>query len=189
MLYLVVTSGINHDDMPIIRNPRWERFARELAGGKTAGQAYEIAGFSPNPANAWRLRKKEVIGRRIDEILTREERATDKAMASAAERAGLNEEWVLRNLRVNAVMAMRHGDRAAAARSLELIGRHLSMFVDRKSVEINVADDSDEYLSRILEVVQGRVVDNEPVALPAVNGGLNAGSDSQAADDTIEEIR
>ena len=58
-------------------------------------------------------------------------------MANAAERVGVDEEWVLRKLRTNAVMAMRAGDRAAAARSLELIGRHLSMFIDRKHMEIN----------------------------------------------------
>jgi LysR family glycine cleavage system transcriptional activator len=31
---------------------------------------------------------------------------------------------------------MRVGDRAAAARSLELIGKHLGMFIERKQIDI-----------------------------------------------------
>lgn len=45
---------------------------------------------------------------------------------------------MLRNLRTNAVMAMRSGDRAAANKAIELVGRFLGMFFDRKSIEITV---------------------------------------------------
>jgi hypothetical protein len=72
---------------------------------------------------------------------------------------------VLRNLRRNAVMAMRHGDRSAAARSLELLGKHLGLFVDRKAVEVNVVDDSDEYLSRIMALVNAKTAEHEPAPL------------------------
>ena len=74
------------------------------------------------------------ISRRVDEILATRTKAVDKALVSAAERVGVDEAWVLRNLKRNAVMAMRHGDRAAAARSIELIGKHLGMFIDRKQI-------------------------------------------------------
>ena len=55
---------------------------------------------------------------------------------------------MLRKLRTNAVLAMRNGDRAAANRSIELIGKHLGMFIDRKQVEITQVDDADEYWRR-----------------------------------------
>jgi hypothetical protein len=86
---------------------------------------------------------------------------------SAAERVGVDEEWVLRNLRRNAVMAMRHGDRAAANRSIELLGRHLSLFVDRKSIEISHIDDSDEYLAQLMALVDSKAIDHElaPLAI------------------------
>jgi hypothetical protein len=51
---------------------------------------------------------------------------------------------VLRSLRRNATLAARAGDRAASNRAVELIGKHLGMFVDKKSVEISMIDDSDE---------------------------------------------
>jgi phage terminase small subunit len=162
ILYSVVTVDRNRVDMPTLRNPKWERFAQELAGGKTAGQAYELAGFSPNPANAWRLHQREEVRRRINEILDQRQRAADKALANAAARAGVDEFWVLRNLRLNAVMAMRAGDRAAAARSIELIGKHLSMFIDHKQIEIAYVDDADEYLAKIIALVDAKTIEHEP---------------------------
>jgi hypothetical protein len=92
-------------------------------------------------------------------------KAVDKALMSAAERVGLDEEWVLRKLRMNAVMAMRAGDRAAANRSIELIGKHLGMFIDRKQIDIAYVDDADEYLAKLMELVNAKVVDHEPPAI------------------------
>jgi hypothetical protein len=60
---------------------------------------------------------------------------------------------------------MRNGDRAAANRSIELIGKHLGMFIDRKQVEIAHVDDSDEYLAKIMALVDAKVVDHEPPAI------------------------
>jgi hypothetical protein len=42
------------------------------------------------------------------------------------------------------VLAAPRGDTAASNRATELIGKHLGMFVDKKSVEISMIDDSDE---------------------------------------------
>jgi hypothetical protein len=72
----------------------------------------------------------------------------DRAVANATERVGVDQFWVLRTLRLNALMAMRHGDRAAANRAIELIGKHLGMFVDRNNIEISYIDDANEYLSK-----------------------------------------
>jgi hypothetical protein len=96
-------------------------------------------------------------------------------VASAAERVGLDEEWVLRNLRLNAVMAMRAGDRAAANRALEIIAKHLGMLIERKEVAISYVDDSDEYLAKMMKLIEGPVIENKPV--PLLNGGSKAGSD------------
>ena len=50
-------------------------------------------------------------------------------------------------------LAARAGDRAASNRAVELIGKHLGMFVDKKSIDISYIDDSDEYLRQLMEVV------------------------------------
>ncbi len=78
---------------------------------------------------------------------------------SAAERAGLDSYWVMRRLRTNAVLAARRGDTAASNRATELIGKHLGMFVDKKQIDINVIDDSDEYLRRLMEAVGIKTID------------------------------
>jgi phage terminase small subunit len=170
--------------MPILRNPKWERFAQELAGGKTAGQAYGLAGFSSNSANAWRLQRKDYIRRRVDEILARKERAADKAVENAAERAGLDEFWVMRTLRRNSVLAARKGDIAASNRAAELIGKHLSMFIDRKAIEVTYSDDSDAYLRQLLELVQAPVIEHEPAA----EDGQKYGPEETLAPDTVDIV-
>jgi phage terminase small subunit len=73
--------------MPVLDNARHERFAQELALGKTADEAYVLAGFKANRGNATTLKAKQSIQERVAEILQR-----------GAERAEITEEMVLREL-------------------------------------------------------------------------------------------
>lgn len=56
--------------MPALENARHERFAQELAKGKTQEQAYIDAGYSPDAArvNASRLMTNDNISERVDEL-------------------------------------------------------------------------------------------------------------------------
>jgi vacuolar-type H+-ATPase subunit I/STV1 len=54
--------------MPVLENPRHELFAEELATGKSASEAYALAGFRPSRKNASRLRAKEDISARVAEL-------------------------------------------------------------------------------------------------------------------------
>jgi phage terminase small subunit len=54
--------------MPMLRNPRHERFAQQLATGKTADAAYVLAGYRANRSNAARLSANQDIQRRVAEI-------------------------------------------------------------------------------------------------------------------------
>ena len=54
--------------MPTLRNPRHERFAQELATGKTADAAYVLAGYKENRSNAARLGADRDIQARVAEI-------------------------------------------------------------------------------------------------------------------------
>jgi phage terminase small subunit len=51
-----------------LTNPRYERFAQELAGGNTADGAYEAAGYRTHRGNAARLSANESIKNRVREI-------------------------------------------------------------------------------------------------------------------------
>lgn len=73
--------------MPTLSNAKHERFAQELAKGKTADEAYVQAGYEANRGNASTLKAKKSVQARVAEILGR-----------AAERAEINQERVLREL-------------------------------------------------------------------------------------------
>jgi hypothetical protein len=179
MLYKTSSHSIYFDDMGVLRNTRHEAFAQAVANGHSALKAHEIAGFFPDRANAGRLRHRDDISQRVDEILATRTKAVDKALMSAAERAGVDHFWVLRGLRRNAVLAARRGDVAAANRAMELIGKHLGMFIDRKQIEIAYVDDADAYLAQLMEIVQSRTVEHEAVQL-ANGDGSDDGSDADS---------
>src|SRR5271163_1050922 len=92
--------------MPLLRNPRHERLALELAGGKSATAAYAAAGFTPNRSNAGKLRRKEHILRRVEELLVEHESTQTLATQHAIETTGLTKAWVIEMLRMNAERAL-----------------------------------------------------------------------------------
>ena len=57
--------------MPTLRNPRHERFAEELATGKTADAAYVLAGYQENRSNAARLNAAQDCGANRSNIRSR----------------------------------------------------------------------------------------------------------------------
>jgi len=54
--------------MPALQNPKHERFAQALAKGKTADEAYVLAGYAENRGNAVRLKTNESIVKRVAEL-------------------------------------------------------------------------------------------------------------------------
>jgi hypothetical protein len=54
--------------MPILPNPRHEKFAQGLAQGKPAINAYEMAGYKPDRGAASRLSAKVSIQARVAEL-------------------------------------------------------------------------------------------------------------------------
>jgi phage terminase small subunit len=135
--------------MPILTNPRHERFAQELAAGKSAAEAHGIAGYKPNRGNASHLQSNQSIQKRVAELLQERENIHNQATAKAVEATALTKEWVIAKLIENANRAMQaeaHRDGngkpigeysyngAVANRALELLGKELGMFIDRKEV-------------------------------------------------------
>lgn len=57
--------------MPVLKNAKHERFAQELAKGKTATEAYVLAGYKPNDGNAATLKGNQRISDRISELLSK----------------------------------------------------------------------------------------------------------------------
>jgi len=87
---------------------------------------------------------------------------------SAAERVGVNQEFVLRKLKRIATKAERKGDWAGANKALELIGRHLGAFQDRKNVDVTVRGSPDEYLRELRERIGMIDITPDDEAVPAL---------------------
>ena len=67
--------------MPVLTNPRHEKFAQELAVGKSATEAMREAGYT-DPRNSTRLTKNDEIRGRIQELQNRGAAIAEVSVAS-----------------------------------------------------------------------------------------------------------
>jgi phage terminase small subunit len=70
--------------MPVLKNAKHELFAQEVARGKSAAEAFVLAGYKPHESNSARLSGNERVRSRIEEILS-----------ASAQKAGVTVERVL----------------------------------------------------------------------------------------------
>jgi phage terminase small subunit len=135
--------------MPILKNPKHERVAQELTKGRSAAQAYVEAGYKANRHNASALARTQPIKTRVSELLEKRERTDAKATEKAVEKLALTKEWVIGKLIENVERALQarrvrgeageeqgeyQYEGSVANRALELLGKELGMFIDRKEV-------------------------------------------------------
>ena len=90
--------------VPMLCNPRHERFAQELATGKTADAAYVLAGYKENRSNAARLNASQNIQKRVAEI-----------QSLGAERAAITVETLIAEAEMARTKAMAEKGGSAAA--------------------------------------------------------------------------
>lgn len=122
--------------MTILSNPRHERFAQELAKGKSQVEAYETAGFKNGQKNAHRLGSDEGILRRVAEIQSERAEMDREATKQATEALAIDKQWVMARLIDNATTAASLEDFGPSNKALELLGKELGMFIDRKSIDV-----------------------------------------------------
>ena len=71
--------------MPVLKNAKHERFAQALAKGKTASEAYVLAGYKESRAAASRMSAKVSIQSRVGELLNRGAERAECTVASLIE--------------------------------------------------------------------------------------------------------
>lgn len=109
--------------MAMLKNARHELFAQARAAGKSVDESYVEAGFTPHRGNAHRLSTNESVQARVNELLERSARGV-----------AIDRQWVLDRLVENQKDAKARGDGGVVNRALELLGKELGMFVDRKEI-------------------------------------------------------
>ena len=154
--------------MAALKNTKHERFAQARVQGKGIAEAFEAAGYSPNPGNAGRLNNNEHVQARIAEL-----------MEGAAEKTKLSKAWVIDRLIEVAERCMqaepvlnRKGEpalvetptgslapaytfnAAGANRALELLGKEEGMFVDR--TEATLTHKHEESLDEVRAAIERR---------------------------------
>jgi hypothetical protein len=124
--------------VPTLRNPRHERFARELAAGKTADAAYVLAGYGENRNNAARLNASQDIQKRVVEI-----------QSVGAERAAVTVETLIAEAEEARSKAM--GDKGGAAAAVAAIivkAKLAGLWRDKVAVTDPSGDAQNEILER-----------------------------------------
>lgn len=107
--------------------PKQQRFVQEYLVDLNATQAAIRAGYSEPSAYAIgveNLRKPQI------QALIKE------AQQERAVRSGLTQDYVLARLQVEAEFSDKGSSPGARVKALELIGKHLGMFIERHAVEM-----------------------------------------------------
>jgi phage terminase small subunit len=151
----------------VLKNARWEKFAQEVALGKSATEAYLAAGFVTKSkvakVNAHKLRNRPEVDQRIDELMGWKEesnaRAKEIVIERMADKIAGTREWIIDRLVENVERAMQARqatdgegnpvgefkyDGGTANKALELLGKEVGMFVDRTenlNVQYGIADE------------------------------------------------
>jgi phage terminase small subunit len=70
--------------MPVLTNPRHEQFAQALAKGKSATEAYALAGYKAHQPSASRLLSNAMVAARVEELQGRVAKKVDVTLESLA---------------------------------------------------------------------------------------------------------
>lgn len=122
---------------PSLTRDQQEIFCQSIARGRNLTDAYHEAGYVPHRQNAHRMYLKPHIQERIAEIRSKivttlgviDKNWTMRRLVEAYERAAMGEEILDRK---GSPTGIRRYDHTNALRALELIGKSLGMFVERR---------------------------------------------------------
>ena len=109
--------------MPVLRNQRREKFAQELAAGKSAAEAYERAGYVKNFGNCIRLKGNERVAARVAEL-----------QHCGAARAEVSVASLLDELEEARKLALKRGQASAAVAATMGKAKILGLIIDRREV-------------------------------------------------------
>lgn len=110
--------------MPALSNPKHERFAQELAKGRSQAEAYAEAGYKPSEPNASRLTRNDKVQARVQELAERGAIRTEITLQSLIEEAS--------EIQASALKANQH---AAAVSALTAKAKLAGLWIERSENE------------------------------------------------------
>lgn len=179
--------------MPALTNPRHEAFCQHVSAGLSQVESYERAGYPRSRSNASGLARKPYIVARLIEIAEEKNAAEarraeaqrvaeDAAVKSAAEKLGIDREYVMGRLKINAELALRGGkitgtdgvertvDRhpTSANTAFKLLGQEIGMFREQADVDVAV--------THALQIDVTKLTDTQLAALDEIIRASEEGS-------------
>lgn len=109
--------------MAALKNARHERFAQELAKGKSAAEAYVVTGYKDNRSAASRLSTNVNVAARVAEL-----------QGKAAERTVLTVEDIARQLDEDRTFARANGAAAAAVSATMGKAKVLGLIIEKAEI-------------------------------------------------------
>lgn len=150
--------------MTVLKNPKHELFAQEIAKGTPADKAYVKAGYKYDRKNASRLTANDHIRTRVDEILTRVAVRTEATIAKTLEEmarlafadVGQAVSWDGEKVTLKSSDDLPPEVRAAISEvkqtkdgvaikfhsktaALDMLGKHFGLFKERLEIDANIA--------------------------------------------------
>jgi phage terminase small subunit len=110
--------------MPVLKNPKHERFTQELAKGKSQAAAYKKAGYKPNEGHASRLAGNGKVKERVAELQNKR-----------AERAVVTIESLIQEAHEIQVAAKTAEQFAAATGALTAKAKFAGLWVEKAQTE------------------------------------------------------
>jgi hypothetical protein len=146
-------------EMPVLRKQQWEVFAQSIVKGMTNDEAYVAAGFKSNPKNASRLKGREEVRRRIDELMGRNAAKLEKA-------ADVSLAGLLAELDRAAEIAERTNDAKALVLVIQTKAKLAGMWIDRAEQTTRIVDPStmrtrDQDAALVEFMLKGRLTEQQ----------------------------
>jgi hypothetical protein len=119
--------------MPVLSNPRYERFAQGIAKGMSQIDAYNYAGYQPNQerkdiaSSASAVARTPQVAARIKDLLERQ-----------AKRVGISVDDLLVELNAMYQLAMRTKQPASGVGAVIAKAKLLGLMVDRVETDVNI---------------------------------------------------
>jgi hypothetical protein len=136
--------------MPVLPNPRHEKFAQALARGMSASAAHSEAGFRPHRSNAASLARKKHILARVTELQEEQLAMHQQATVEAAAAAKVTIESLIAEAEAARVKAMAEkGGAAAAVSALTAKAKLAGMWRDKVD-QHNTGTPAYEHIERII---------------------------------------
>jgi hypothetical protein len=132
--------------MPVLANQRHEKFAQLLAEGRSASEAYVLAGYRANRHNAARLKSFETIRARVLEI-----------QGAGAKSAEITVASLLDELEHARQRADSLGQLSASVRAISEKARLAGLMVERQEIAVVNTEDEPACAQEVLHRVAERV--------------------------------